>query len=376
LKKWEIWVIIEVSIKTFKDLITEVHNKGICQECGGCVSFCNAIESEIIGFKTSSGPPEFIHEDKCLECGICYYICPQTHVLDDELNEIYSFLGFSSMPIGPIRNIYICQTNDEEFLKCGIDGGVVNTLLNFLLEKKLIDGAIVAKTKAAFSRESNIAKSREDLIESSGVKLDLAHQVTEMQKFHTYTSSIRELKKVKYDKLALVGTPCQIYTIRCMQDLGIIPSQNIDLCIGLFCYENFFFDREKGEKFEKDFKVKFEDIEKVNIKEDLIIKKKNGKIMHIPFDELNDYMRSACNACNDFTNIYADISFGGLGSPDKFTTVITRTKKGDEIFEKVLKAGVIKSAKVDKERLKEIKDLLTKFSKQKILRKETFRKRK
>ncbi|MFW9828110.1 MAG: Coenzyme F420 hydrogenase/dehydrogenase, beta subunit C-terminal domain [Candidatus Thorarchaeota archaeon] len=361
-----------MSIKTFKDLIAEVHNRGICQECGGCVSFCNAIEKEIIGFKTSSGPPVYINEDQCLECGICYFICPQTHVLDDELNEIYNFSDFTSMPIGHIRNIYICQTNDKEFLECGTDGGVVNTLLNFLLEKKIIEGAIVAKTKAAFSREASIAKNREDLIDASGVKLDLAHQVTEMQKFHTYTSSIKKLKKVKFDRLAIVGTPCQIYTIRCMQDLGIIPSQNIDLCIGLFCYENFFFNEDKGKQFKKEFKIKFENIERINIREDLIVKKKNGKTVHIPFDKLNKYMRSACNACNDFTNIYADISFGGLGSPEKFTTVITRTKKGDEIFSKAIRAGILNSIKLDKTRIKEIIDLLSKFSKQKIMRQKSF----
>jgi coenzyme F420 hydrogenase subunit beta len=276
------------------------------------------------------------------------------------------------MPIGNIRNIYICQTNDKEFLECGTDGGVVNTLLNFLLEKKIIEGAIVAKTKAAFSREAGIAKSREDLIDASGVKLDLAHQVTEMQKFHTYTSSIKKLKKVKFDRLAIVGTPCQIYTIRCMQDLGIIPSQNIDLCIGLFCYENFFFNEDKGKQFEKEFKIKFENIEGINIREDLIIKKKNGKTLHIPFDKLNNYMRSACNACNDFTNIYADISFGGLGSPEKFTTVITRTKKGDEVFSKAIRAGILNSIKLDKTRIEEIKDLLSKFSKQKIIRQKSF----
>lgn len=361
-----------ISIKNFKDLIKEVHNKGICQECGGCVSFCNAIESGVIGFKTSRGPPEFTNESKCLECGICYAICPQTHFLDDDLNKIYNFSDYSSMPIGHFRNIYICQTNDQEFLQYGIDGGVVNTLLNFLLEKKMIDGAIVAKTKAAFSRESNIAKNREDLIKSSGVRLDLAHQVTEVQKFHTYTSSFQKLKKVKFDKLAIVGTPCQIYTIRCMQELAIIPSQNIHLCIGLFCYENFFFDKAKSEQFEKDFKIKFENIEKINLKEDLIIKIRKGKTMHIPFEKLNDYMRSACNACNDFTNVYADISFGGLGSPEKYTTVITRTKKGDDIFKKAVNAGVIKPLKIDAQQLKEIKDLISKFSNQKVRRKEAF----
>lgn len=362
--------------KTFKDLIKEVHDMGICQRCGGCVSFCNALETEVIGFKNSNGPPEFINEDKCLKCGICYLICPQTHVLDDELNKRYEFSDFSSMPLGHIRNIYICQATDNDFLNHGIDGGVVNSILNFLLEKKIIEGAIVAKSKAAFSRESNIAKNKEDLINSSGVKLDLTPQLDGVQQFHTYTTSLPKLKRFNVEKLAIVGTPCQIYTIRCMQDLGIIPSENIDLCIGLFCYESFIFDNPKIKQFEEKFNIRLDEIEKINIKENLIITTKDDKaelkIIHIQFDELNDYMRTACNACNDFTNIYADISFGGLGSPEKYTTVITRTKKGDDIINKAIDAGVVKVIKLENKQKKEIINLLSKFSLQKVMRKVSF----
>ena len=78
---------------------------------------------------------------------------------------------------------------------------------------------------------------------------------------------------------------------------------------------------------------KFDNIEKVNVKDDVIFKLKNQQIIHIPFNHLNDYMRPACKACSDFTNVFADISFGGLGSPDKYTTVIPRTEKGKKIWE-------------------------------------------
>ncbi|GAG98003.1 unnamed protein product [marine sediment metagenome] len=37
-------------IKNFKDLIKEVHDKGICQLCGGCVSFCSSADYRIIDF--------------------------------------------------------------------------------------------------------------------------------------------------------------------------------------------------------------------------------------------------------------------------------------------------------------------------------------
>jgi coenzyme F420 hydrogenase subunit beta len=364
--------------KSFQDLIEEVHNKGICQECGGCVSFCSSAEYDVIGLKDPYTPPEYINKDKCLECGICYYICPQTHILDNELNKTYNFSDFSSMPIGNYGDIYSCQATDKEFLDYGTDGGVVNSIINFLIEKKLIEGAVVSRTDAPFSREATFADSKYDLLKASGAKLDISPQLDEIQKFCTYTHSIPKLNHYKFKKLAVVGTPCQLYTIRCMQDLGVTPSENIEICLGLFCYENFFFEKIQIEKFEKDFNIKFADIEKINIKEDVIFKLKDEgtgeKIIHIPFNHLKDYMRTACNACNDFTNIYADISFGGLGSPDKYTTVIPRTQKGKEILSKVINAGIISCKDLDPTKKNKMIELISQFSQSKIKRKEEFMK--
>jgi coenzyme F420 hydrogenase subunit beta len=242
-----------MSSKTFQDLINEVHNKGICQECGGCVSFCSSAEYDIIALKDPFSPPVYVNEDKCLECGICYHICPQTHVLDNELKNTYKFKDFFSMPMGNYIDIYSSQATDAEFLKYGTDGGVVNSIINYLIEKKLIDGAIVSRTDAPFSREATFADSKYDLIKASGAKLDISPQLNEIQKFCTYTHSIQKLNHFKFKKLAVVGTPCQIYTIRCMQDLGVTPSQNIEICLGLFCYENFLLDKSQITKFESDF---------------------------------------------------------------------------------------------------------------------------
>ncbi len=367
-----------MSIKTFQDLIEEIHEKGICQECGGCVSFCSSNEYDVISLRDPYSPPVYTNKDKCLECGICYHICPQTNILDNELNKTYNFKDFSSMPLGNFKNIYSCQATDVEFLKYGTDGGVVNSIINYMQEKDLIDGAIVSSTDAPFSREATFADSKYDLIKTSGAKLEMSQQLDEIQKFSTYTHSIQKLNHYKFKKLAVVGTPCQIYTIRCMQDLGVTPAEHVEIVLGLFCFENFLFDKSQIEKFEKDFNISFENIEKMNIKEDLIFKLKDDgtgeKIIHIPFNQLEAYMRPACRACNDFTNIYADISFGGLSSPDKYTTVITRTEKGEDIFAKVIDAGVIRASNLDKAKKDKMIDLITQFSRSKIARKESFMK--
>ena len=163
-----------------------------------------------------------------------------------------------------------------------------------------------------------------------------------------------------------------------MQDLGVTPSENVEVCLGLFCYENFFFDKSQIQKFEKDFNIKFTDILKINIKEDVIFKLKDEgsgeKTVHIPFNHLMDYMRPACNACNDFTNIYADISFGGLASPDKYTTVITRTQKGKDLFAKALNAGVIRCSELEPSKKEKMIELISQFSQSKVERKEKFMK--
>ena len=160
-----------------------------------------------------------------------------------------------------------------------------------------------------------------------------------------------------------------------MHNLGVTPSEYIEICLGLFCYHNFLFDKSQIKRFEKDFDVKFENITKINIKEDLILKiDPEGRVVHIPFDKIVDYVRPACFSCTDFTNSYSDISFGGLGSPDKYTTVIPRTEKGKKLFHKVLGEKIIKNLVLKAPEKENMKELITKFSHSKMEREASFMK--
>ncbi len=330
----------EVLPKSFDDLIKDVHELGICGECGGCVSFCSAHEIKAIEM-SESGPPIYYNKDNCLKCGICYLICPQTHVLDNELNDRFNY----KVSIGNWAKITSSQANSEEILKNATDGGAVTAILSYLLDRNLINGAIVSKKEGPFNRVPFFATTKEELIEAAGSHFDLSQGVVGLENYNTFIPTIAKLKKVvsaDMMSIAVVGTPCQIMSIRKMQELSILPAHIIKYTIGLFCNFNFSFSIEGREELEEKFHFSFSEVEKMNIKEELILTLQNQKSIRIAFNELGGITRAACLACRDFSNVYADISFGGLGSQDGFTTTVIRTKIGEEIYNNALKEGYIK----------------------------------
>ena len=132
--------------------------------------------------------------------------------------------------------------------------------------------------------------------------------------------------------MAFVGTPCQINAVRRMQSLGIIPSDSIKFCLGLFCSGNFVFGKKEQKKLGEIGGFKFEDVKKINIKEELIVHLKSGEEKTMMLDELEFMKRFACYFCPDYSAEYADISFGGIGAEEGWTTVLTRTPVGRAVF--------------------------------------------
>jgi coenzyme F420 hydrogenase subunit beta len=173
-------------------------------------------------------------------------------------------------------------------------------------------------------------------------------------RYTTYSptlSAVKGLESRNLRRVAMVGTPCQIRTVKKMQCLSILPAHIITFSIGLFCIENFAFDEPGRRKLEARLQaevgqpVRFEDIVKINIKQDLIVSLKTRanrtRTVYVPLDELEEMARPACLACTDFANDYADLSAGGLGSPEGYTTVLLRTEEGNRIYGEALSHGYI-----------------------------------
>jgi coenzyme F420 hydrogenase subunit beta len=318
---------------SFDDLQQDVIDKGICDMCRGCVSFCSADALHALTIKDNK--PDYLNEEACLKCGICYMICPNTEDLEEALKKKYDF----QLPIGRHIDVGSLRTKNPEIRSVCTDGGVVTSFLQHLLDSGFIDGAVISRKVGLWNNQPMIATSFQDLLEGAGSSMAVSSTVEDLSDFTTYVPTmlaIRSLRASDMTRVAFVGTPCQIKTLRKMQLLRIVPAHIVRLTIGLFCYENFNFTSEGKKSLEKKIKTSLDNVTKINVKENFIVKLNDGNSVNIDLDELGDLVRPECIPCTDFSCYTADISVGGLGSPDGYTTTIIRNQQALSLFEEAM----------------------------------------
>lgn len=324
--------------RSFRTLNKEVVEPGICAACYGCVSFCTANDLNVLSIGTDK--PVYCNEKNCLEDGICYLICPRTPDLDNALKTRFHY----KQPIGSYVAIRSLRTTNKEVAEVCCDGGLVTGLLEFLLDTRKIDGAVLSRRESMWNNEPMIAVDFADLLKCAGSSLAQSKSVRDLGDLTTYAPIFSALKRsnlMDLTKLAVVGTPCQISTIRKMQLLHIVPSHLVHFTIGLFCFENFLMHEDGRRYLSSKIGADLDEIEKINLKGDFIVKLRKGTTKLIDLDDLGPIVRPACLACTDFSNYAADISVGGLGSPDGYTTTVVRNRAAQRLINLAISQGYL-----------------------------------
>lgn len=316
-------------MKTFFDLVQDVQKPGLCHRCGGCVTFCSAINYGALELD-KDGKPRFADMEKCIECGLCYSICPEIDEAPEETADESSL-----DPMGRVIETAIARSKDPMVIEKATDGGVVTSLLLHLFDTGRIDGAIVTKQTGPFQRRPNLAVSREDIKNGAGFYFDTSHGMQSLSDAYLTYSSIEEFASMSRQglrRVALVGMPCQIRAFRRMEALGIVPADSVKYCLGLFCSGNFVFGRKEQDTLADKYGMDWNEVRKINVKESFMFHLKNGEIKTIPLEDLAFMRRHACGFCPDYAAEFADISFGGIGAAQGWTSVVTRTPLGRAIF--------------------------------------------
>lgn len=328
-----------------------IKEKKLCSGCGLCVSICplNAIKF--------SDEELLIDEDVCINCGLCYACCHRSF-FPKELNE-YEIDRKENIQyhkgINYYKDILTAQTNDIEIKNIAQDGGVVTTLFKEALEEKIIDGALVVGN---FSNSSflkpmpMLIENERTLLKSCGTKYSNAHLLT----------ILHEAKK--YKKLGIVGTPC---VLQALKKISYYPLNkpffdNISLKIGVFCMESFDYNKTIS-IIKNEFKLNPKNVKKMDINRGrFIIYDKKGKSSDISLKKIRKYGRYGCFACSDLTAQFSDISVGSIGSNPKWSTVIIRNEKGENLFLKTLESKHL----IKKEILEKDQDILKRIASSKF----------
>ncbi len=133
---------------------------------------------------------------------------------------------------------------------------------------------------------------------------------------------------------------------------------SLQLIIGLFCYGTYSYNDLFINFLAKEHNIIPSSISKIDLDTEKLRVYVNGELkLEVDRHQLNKYLRKSCKNCHDFTNRLSDISLGGVGSPEKWTTVLIRTQKGREIFDNAVKEGYIRARQLSTEELEKIKGL-------------------
>lgn len=313
-------------MKTFFHLLQEVIKPGLCHRCGGCVSLCTSVNYGALEIG-EDGRPRYKDVEKCIECGLCHAVCPEIDELEPETRHRLSW----SAPMGRVLSAGVARALDPDVRRHATDGGLVTALLLHLFHTGHIDGAIVARRIGRFHREPFLATSVDEIKESAGFFFDTSHGVVGLGEAYMARASVEALKPLMSKglrRVALVGTPCQIQAFRRMETLGVMPSESVSFCLGLYCSGNFLFDEPHRMELARSGNFSWDDVVKINVKESFQVHLKDGSVRRLDLHVLDRLKRHACRYCEDYSAELADISFGGLGAPEGWTSYITRTPKG------------------------------------------------
>ena len=320
----------ELPTEQYFEPVSIVFQAGVCCQCGWCSAICpvNAIVVEADTLE--------IDGDICMKCGLCFSVCPRSFSID-QANESIKKLDKSlkwSDKTGAYINAYSASTTKDDIKKVRQDGGIVTSILEYLLENNLVDAIVaVQHSEELWRPEPVIVENVKDLYKTGGTKYANSPSLT----------IIDQCKK--YEKIAFVGVPCMMKAIEkgTMFPSGLPFFKNIKYKIGLFCMESFPYDsiiKLAKEQFDKDIN----ELTKMNIGGGkFIINLKSGEQMDVPLKEVQKYARDNCHFCEDLTSDYADISVGSIGSQDGWSSVITRSKDADKLYNDIVKAGLIES---------------------------------
>ena len=213
--------------------------------------------------------------------------------------------------VGRYISTYTGYSNNEEMRFLSTSGGLLSQFLIYMLDKNIIDGAIVTGNSSLNPLDSHtyIARTSEDILRAKGSKYSPV----------SMNGIISEIKGSS-GKYIVVGLPCHIEGFRKYEQLHKSIQKKILGYISLFCSGVKKYPSQ--EYLLNAYKVDSKDIKDFTYRTDgclgsMKITNNDGSVKKIPYREYHTRLRgfftpSRCMLCVDHYGELADMSIGDI----------------------------------------------------------------
>ena len=323
--------------------IQDVVYSGLCNRCGTCVGLSDGR----ISFSDRTGkylPYVKDDQDGSLSRELFRYCSGKGFDFPMHSKRIYGSDSTHNIFTGAYKNIYIGHSRDEGIRRLSASGGIISAILIWLLENGWIDGAVVLgmSNEEPWLTKPFIATSKEGIISAAQSKYIIS-SVNEI---------LPQIAAFK-GKLAYVGLPGQVQSIRLLQDSGHPAVKNIEYIFGPFYGNTLHFSSVKS--FLRSYREKdYRQIKKLYFRHgewpgNMRVELENGRILELPKFHANYlipfHIVKNSLLCTDLSNEFTDISGGDAWAPvyeergKGFSMVLSRSAKGQTIIDEMLEDG-------------------------------------
>jgi len=176
-------------------LIWHRYMTDLCVGCGICLGLC---PTNAISLKTNNVLTVNFDHSRCIKCNLCVKACPA-------LSNFYRENPTITDVLGTIEKVFFGYSTNDKIRYHAASGGVVTSLLLYMLKQKIVDKVLVTKMDG-FTATPILTDNKNDVISAQG-------------SIYFKTFSLRILKKLlsnlkKGKRICIVGLPCQISTLK------------------------------------------------------------------------------------------------------------------------------------------------------------------
>ncbi|BCS98440.1 hypothetical protein DSLASN_40720 [Desulfoluna limicola] len=324
-----------MQIRGGKALLSDVQEKGLCVNCGGCVGLCPY-------FRSHRGRVSMLF-DCTLDEGRCHAHCPKVEVDMDAVSRSILGVPYTGDPAGSIRRIVKARAGENMAGRAPYqNGGAVSSLLALAFESGLIDAAALTERKGLIPHPC-VVTDVDGVLACASSKYMASPTV----------SAVHEAMAMGFQRIAMVGTPCQVTSVGQMRSnaLGRYDSDPMALTIGLFC--TWALDTRDLAAMAREV-LDLATVTGMDVPPPpasvFSFKTTNGTV-NLPLETVRDAIPGGCRICPDMTAEFTDLSVGAMEGDTSWNTVICRTEAGEALFDEAVSKGYLESAPLTAEQV-------------------------